>query len=100
MSVPQRPVLVSGAQVLVQEILIGAALYLCAVAIRAAGLGAGPLALALTLLWVLVLLWTRRFGVLRPRCWGTAFTEASLLCVGSICCVNALLSALNSVAWP
>ena len=95
----RHPVLVLTAQVLAQEVLIGAALYACAVAIRAASLGVGPFALVLALLWMLVLAWTRRFGMTRPRCWSRAFTEGSLLYVGSVCCTNVLLVALNSSLW-
>ena len=95
----RHPVLIFTARVLTREVLIGAVLYACEAAIQGAGGGAGPLGLILGLLWLVVLLWTRRFGLLRPRCWSRAFTEGSLLYVGSVCCTNALLIALNSPLW-
>ena len=91
--------LVLTARVLTQEGLIGAVIYACAAAIRAASLGAGPFAVMLVLLWVSVLLWTRRFGLIRPRCWSRAFTEGSLLYIGSVCCTNAFLIALHFPLW-
>jgi hypothetical protein len=95
----KHPVLVFVTRVLVREAAIGAALYACAVAIRAAGLGTGPFAVMLVLVWMLVLLWTRRFGLLQPQRWSMAFMEACLFYIGAVCCANILLTALNSPVW-
>jgi len=95
----RHPVLALTAWVLVQEVLIGAVIYACAVATRAAGLGADAFAAMLALLWVLVLFWARRFGMLRPRCWSRIFTEASLLYIGAVGCTTILLIALKLPLW-
>ncbi|MDQ2804016.1 MAG: hypothetical protein M3Y41_15590 [Pseudomonadota bacterium] len=86
-------------RVLALEILTGAALYSCGAAIRAANFGAGLFVLILVLAWMMVLLWTRRFGFLRPRGWSKALLEGSLLYIGSLCCMNLLVIALNSPLW-
>ena len=95
----KHPVLVLTAQVLALEVLIGAALYAGAVAIRAASLGTGPFAVMLVLVWMLVLFWTRRFGLLQPQRWSMAFMEACLFYIGAVCCANILLTVLNSPVW-
>ncbi|MBV9748042.1 MAG: hypothetical protein JO157_04430, partial [Acetobacteraceae bacterium] len=79
--------------------LIGAAIYACAVVVQGAHLGMTPFAAMLVLLWILVLAWTCRFGMWRPRCWANAFTEGSLLYVGSVCCANILAVALKFPLW-
>ncbi len=92
-------VLAFAVRVLTLEILIGAALYSSGAAIRAAKLGAGLFVLTLVLVWTMVVLWTRRFGLLRPRGWSKALLEGSLLYIGSVCCMNVLVIALNSPLW-
>ena len=98
-SAARRAVLVLLARVLARETLIGAAIYACAVVVQGAHLGMAPFAAMLVLLWTLVLAWTCRFGMWRPRGWANAFTEGSLLYVGSVCCTNVLLFALHVPPW-
>ena len=88
--------LVCTTRMLTQEVLIGATLYACAVAIRAASLGTKPFAVMLALVWMLLLFWGCRFGMRQPRCWSSAFTKGCRLYIGAICCANVLLTALNS----
>ncbi len=95
----RHPQLVFAIRVLVREAAIGAALYARAGAARALNLRVGLFILLLALLWILVILWSRWFGLMRPLCWPRSVTEASLLYIGSVCGTNVLLIALQSPLW-
>lgn len=46
-----------------------------------------------------ILLWTRRFGVLRPTGWLTASWEGLLVYVGAVCACNILSLVLGVAPW-
>ena len=46
-----------------------------------------------------VVLWTRPFGLLRPRGWPTAVREGMLLHVGAICFANFVWLCFGDAPW-
>ena len=55
-------------------------------------------AASLTVLCAILLL-TRRFGILRPTGWTTAFWEGLLLYVGAVCVCNLLRLGFGIAPW-
>jgi len=45
------------------------------------------------------ILWTRRFGLLRPHSWAKACCEGLLLTIGAVCMCNLLLLGLGLAPW-
>lgn len=46
-----------------------------------------------------VILWTRWFGLLRPRRWSTAVREGLLLQIGAICFANFVWLCFGNAPW-
>ena len=79
--------------VFLREAVIGVLLWTVAVADTGTRL-------AVTLAGLCVLVpWTCRFGILRPRGWMRALQEAVLLYLGAICVCNLLLFGFGRAPW-
>lgn len=96
---PQRPerrggwsTLVVTLDILAREVTVGVALWACRGG-GAAGIIGG------VAVFGLVLLLTRRFGVMRPVGWPQAVNESVLLFAGALCLMNILVALVGLPPW-